>query len=537
MTARKLVVILLAYQLLVFCFVTFRPYSLTPPGHIYLPTSKSFLYPTFFSPNQILQAKDGAWGIKDTHTTRPQGRAFAVWYFVLSGKIAKLFALSPTTMYIAGEIFGGIAVFFAAYILVATLLPGKYQLLGLLFAFIIELGPRFDSLLQFPQTKILVPANDAFTQLFRFFALPHHGLGDALGLLSLAFLVRSFNSQTIKNFVILFITTILSVFFLPPVVITLGLSVYPVLILWSVITKTFKRLLPALIIAVVVVTVAGIQTKIAFTNAGFPWDSWTAIEKSWWNNTDAWNQYASSLLSYIPFCILLVVVFPFRWRYWTKQLRLSVLLLFGWVLMPLVYIPVSNYPFFPVANMRLIDGSLYIAAGFLSAIALIESITVIPNEKIKRGVFSVIIGLTIGISCFVTWTYDYPFLKYQQQLDPHAYPATTTWGGIQYMQKLPRESGVMVREYFGEILPGFANVRVYIGGQHGFPDWLERQANAITFFSGTLPESEAKQFLKTNDIQYVFYGPDEQSVTTKSPLYPDILKPVFNNDSVTIFSL
>ena len=34
---------------------------------------------------------------------------------------------------------------------------------------------------------------------------------------------------------------------------------------------------------------------------------------------------------------------------------------------------------------------------------------------------------------------------------------------------------------FGEIIPGFADVRVYIGGTHGFPDWLDRQQKAITF--------------------------------------------------------
>ena len=90
---------------------------------------------------------------------------------------------------------------------------------------------------------------------------------------------------------------------------------------------------------------------------------------------------------------------------------------------------------------------------------------------------------------------------------------------------------------FGEIIPGFADVRVYIGGTHGFPDWLDRQQKAITFFSGKLSASDAMSFLQTNDIQYIFYGPDEQAVTQTPELYPNILTPLFHNPSVTVFSV
>ena len=510
---------------------------ITPPGHVYLPTSKSYLYPIFFSPNQILQAKNGAWGIKDTHTTAPQGRAYAVWFFVLSGKIAHVLNIEPTTFYTITQILGMIAVYAAAYFLATVLLPKKYQALALLFAFFIELGPDVTSLVQYPVTKTFSPANSAFILLFRFFGLPHHAWGDALALLSFAFLIRTYQKRSLPNALALFITTITSAFFLPPVVITLGLSVYPMLILLSFLTRTFNKLLLPLVIATIAVAIAGIQTKIAFANAGFPWSAWTTIEKSWWTNTDAFHQYASSLIPYIPFGILLGIAILFRWKLWTAQLRQTMFLLAVWVAMPLIYIPISDKSFFPVANMRLLDGNLYVAAGFLSAISLIESASLIKHAAIRRMTLVLFTAITLGTSVLVSSMYTIPFLAYQANMDPHAYPFITTWEGVKFLKTVPKGSGILVREPFGEILPGFADIRVYIGGQHGFPDWLDRQAKAVTFFSGTMQEDQALQFLKTHDIQYVFYGPDEQAVTAQKPLYPNILKPVFQNATVTIFKV
>lgn len=180
---------------------------------------------------------------------------------------------------------------------------------------------------------------------------------------------------------------------------------------------------------------------------------------------------------------------------------------------------------------------MYMSAGILSAIGLLEAARLIASEKVRKMVLAAVTGLTIGFSLYISSVYLSSFFRYQNDVEPHAYPATSTWQAMQFLRTVPAGSGVMVREYFGEMLPGFANIRVYIGGQHHFPDWLNRQAAAITFFSGTMSEEGAKQFLKSSDVTYVFYGPDEQSVTTISPLYPDILKPVFQNATVTIFSL
>ncbi len=94
----------------------------------------------------------------------------------------------------------------------------------------------------------------------------------------------------------------------------------------------------------------------------------------------------------------------------------------------------------------------------------------------------------------------------------------------------------MVREFSGNIMAAYADVRIFLGAYH-FPDFWERSAIAQKFFSGELTDEEARQTLHDNDISYVFYGPDEQSWNTTGTLYPDILTPIYTTATVTIFSI
>ncbi|OGG11948.1 hypothetical protein A2Z00_04025 [Candidatus Gottesmanbacteria bacterium RBG_13_45_10] len=528
---------ILTVQLGVFLYIALRPFTLTPPQHTYTVLGKVYLYPIFYYPNMIIQGRDGEWSIRDTHTTAPQIRAHAQWFFIIAGKISALLNIEPNALFIILQILGGIAVFSVSYLGIRYLLPNKYHLLALFFALGMEVGPRLDRLFTSSGLSSFVPAFDSQTLILRHFGLPHHTWAEALGLVSLILLVLAYYTPTVPKLIALFVTAFLATLFLPPLMMTIGLSVYSVFILWAIVTRSLKKLITPLIVATIAIGIVGIQTKFEFAQAGFPWNSWSAVEKTWWNNKDAIMQYASALLPYIPFFILLLIAVPAKWKQWSNKLRLVIILMAAWIIIPFFLIPISAYDFFPIANLRLVDGYHYLAAGILAAVGLVECLTLLGNVKARKMALVLVTAFTIGISALLSITYLVPFLASQKQLDPHAYPLTTTMQGIYFLRTLPKESGIMVRESFGEIITGFANVRVYIGGIHGFPDWLQRQWLANRFFSGTLPPQEALDFLHANDITYVFYGPDEQSSTTQSPLYPSVLQPIFQNQSVTVFKV
>lgn len=484
----------------------------------------------------ILQAKDGAWGIKDTHTTAPQNWLQGQWFFVTTGKLAALFHMSPTMMYFLSQIAGAGTLFAVTYILITRFLPKSVHYLATLFALTLELGPFPNYFGQFTNLSSWTPAINDFILLFRHFDLAHHVWAEAAGFASVILVMKAYYKPSALSLLGIFVTTCISIWCVPSIVVTLWLLPYPVFLVWALITGKIKNSFLPIVTAFAAAAISGIQTEIAFSQAGSPWSHYTLNEKFWVTNGTIIQQYLTSLLLYLPFLLLFFIVLPFVWNHWSSRLRLTVILLIAWVLTPFIGIPLSTLSFFPVANFRIIIAPMYISAGILSAIGLSEALHFLPWEKARKTILVVVVGITIGFSMLLTYVYLHSFILYQNDMNPHAYPVTSTWDGMQFLRTIPQNSGIMVREFFGEMLPGFANVRVYIGGTHGFPDWIQRRANTISFFSGTMTEAEAKQFLTSSDISYVFYGPDEQAVTTKSPFYPNVLKPVFQTATVTIFS-
>src|SRR3989338_9120236 len=120
-----LTLILFLIQLGLLIYPPPRPYRIAPPGYTYNAIGINFYYPSM-----IRQAKDGAWGIMDTHSTTQNTTIYAQLFFVALGKIAAVFSIDPITMYQIARITGGLAVFVATYVLIITALPKSIQSLA-----------------------------------------------------------------------------------------------------------------------------------------------------------------------------------------------------------------------------------------------------------------------------------------------------------------------------------------------------------------------------------------------------------------------
>lgn len=524
-----LLFVLFTLQLSLFLYVTIRPFRLAPPGHTYTVLSKNFLYPIFFYPSMILQAKDGAWSVLDSHTTAPQKSTSSQWFFIAAGKFARLGNVEPAYLYIVLQALGGSALFAATYLFITRFLPKPYHLPAILFTFGLEVGPLTATIFS------PIPAFDSQILVFRNFGLAHHIWGLVMGIISLYLLFISFQKPTLARLTGLAVIALIGTATLPPVMLIIMITVYPALLLSAYAEGTQKKLLIPLLIAAVSIGLMGLQTKIALTAASYPWNSYTAIEKTWWDNRQILLQYLRSLMLYTPFFGLLIIAIPFRWKTWSGGLRRTMLSMASWIVMPVLLIPLSALDIFPIANMRIVDGYHYMPAGILAAVGLMESVALLPSFWKKLALSFSLIGI-LALSLFLTTIYHTRFLATQTNTaDGHAYPATTTWEAVHFLRSVPHASGILSREWFGEIIPGFANVRVYIGGTHGFPDWLDRKRLAEEFYTGTLTPTHAQQFLWSNDISYVFYGPDEKAVNETGSLYPTVLTSVFTNRTASIY--
>ena len=524
-----LFLVLLVIQLTLYLYTTYRPFTIAPPGYSYTVMGWFYSYPNF-----ILQAKDGAWGIIDATTTRQTPRVYTQSFLVLLGKIAWLFHLHQITMYRIAQTLGGIAVFFATYQLIRLLLPHRYHAAAILFALGIEIGPLINSI---AGHAILswAPSFDSQITFNRHFGLPHHVWAEVFGLLFLITLYQSVKKISVYRLGLLIVLAFAVTITLPSYVITMMLGIVPVWFFWALSQKKLRQFLVPLAIASAVIILTGIFIKMQFAQ-GLPWKNFPTDEKTWWTNHDQFLYYFSSLTLYYPWFYLAVAAVLSTWKTLEESTKFAFLICLAWVLSPVLFIPFSTTSWFPIANFRLTDGYHYPPAGILAAIGYVNGLSFVKQKNVRSMIVNGLLALTLVASIGLTAIFTKQLWANQEALWSNVYPKTSTMQAVYFLDTLPKHSGILVREHFGNIITAFADVRVFLGAYH-FPDYPERSWLADRFLSGALSDTDAKTLLHDNDIQYIFYGPEEQERNTTGTLYPDILSPIYTTDSVTVFAI
>lgn len=472
----------------------------------------------------------------DTHTTRQVRPINLFMFFLALGRVTALSGIDPVLLYQISQVITGAFLFIVTYWFIRQILPKTLHTLSVLFILGVETGPYLASSTLQNITE-WVPSFELQHHLMdRHFGLPHHTFALAMGLLFLGIFFRLEKKFSITGVLTLAISAFIGMTVMPAYIMTLALTVFLPWTLWSIFHKSFRKyFIPAAVTAgIMLITGTWLTLETAKSP---PWSYFTATENSWWANDVILTRYTSSLIPYYPFLLLFIIGTAAYWKVWNSDIRKLSILMTTWIILPAVYIPFSKLPFFPIVNARLVDGYQYVPAGILSALGVYYFLKTISSIKIRQWISASIIVLVLAGSITLTAIYTHQTLRSQEAFWGNVYPLRTTWDGVLYMNRLPVWSGVMVREFYGEILPAFGTIRSFIGGPHGWTDWPERQWLANRFFSGELPYEEAVKLLSENDISYVFHGPDEQSLTTTGNFYPNILTSVFHNSSVTIYKV
>ncbi|HUD19824.1 MAG TPA: hypothetical protein VMR81_05250 [Patescibacteria group bacterium] len=515
-----LTTILLLVQLSLFLFLSVRPNRIAPPDREYPPIGYGYYYV-----NVMRQAIDGAWDVRDPSSTRPVPRIHIFTFFTILGKLAKITKTDPVLIYELFHVGGGVVLFFISYWFICILLPKSYHFFAVLLVLGYELIPVNN--IGFPFT--------AHSLIARHFGLPHHVWGEVFGLLSFGYLYILCKKISVAGVIMLFILGIIATQMLPSYMFSVGIPVFVTIFIYTIFTKGIKNALIPMVALGLSMLIMGISLHVE-SQKGIPFSNLVSEEKSWATNSGLIISYLTSCIVYIPFLIMLAVISVKKWRIWNSQIHLTILLCTAWILFPLIGFQLSLQSWFPIANWRLVEGTHYVPLGILSAIGLVQFFSLISHPYWKRVVTMIsLISILLYSGCALT-IYTRKKMDLQNTFWSNIYPLKSTMRAIYFLNTLPKQSGIMVREYVGEIIPGFADVHVFIDGPIGYPDWPQRQWLSQQFFSGTLTDAAALKLLKDNHIDYVFDGQDEQALTTTPKLYPSILTPIFSTDSVVIFS-
>lgn len=523
---------ILVMQLVLFGYTTIHPYTLNVPNRTYLITRGHPLYSSF-----IRQAKEGAWGLKTTHTTRPTPVVYSHLFFVFLGKIAAIGNIEPTTMYMISRVVSGIVLFWCTYFFITMVLPKRLHILGILFTLFIEPGPLLSELTWNPGLwKASIFSYYPQVVSYRHFGLPHHTMGEAIGLLLVTFIILYVRNPKPKYLILVGILGIVSTSILPPYPIILLLSVFIPWGIYSLFSKSWKRLVLPFIVAGATIGLVGLFTKYELSK-GYPWKDFNLDEKRWVTNYDVIVNYISTLLLYIPFVAYLWASLRSLWAHISDELKVTIVTMTTWVVIPPLLVPLSSAPWFPLANFRLMDGYNYVPMGILASLGFSYLIKAIKKPTTASFISGFVIMAIVTASGFLTYTYTKATLLDQYGFWSNVYLGNGHYKAFAYLNTVPRDSGVMVMNHTGEIIPDFAHVRTFIGTTPGFTQWGELYYIATRFYSGEMSDSDALDMLTREDISYVYYSDEEMYHNTKGTLYPNILTPVFELPGVTIFKV
>ena len=523
-----LTIILFILQLGLFLWITMRPFSISPPGTSYYVIHGQGAYTAY-----IRESKEGAWKIYNPFTTRPSPGIYVQLFYVFLGKIAQIFSLDPVAIFMVTRVVAGLILFLATYWFIITILPVNLQALAVVLALGLEPGPLVSEIKNIASLAMARPVIFSYFPqelALRHFGLPHHVLSEALGLLALGcvfLLVRKFSWPRLLTIGIL---TIIGTLIMPAYNSVLVITVFAAWFVWSLMKGQTKKIMPAIITIVVCLGAAGIFTKLQMDSSDM-WKYFNLDEKRWVTDGEIVINYLSSILLYLPATVFLWIILHRAWHRMAESARLTVVLATTWIVGPILYIPLTHLTIFPLANFRLVDGYTYVPAGILAALGISE----IAHAGGKR-IAMLSIALMLAVSLFLTVNYTRKTFEDQQRFFTNVYLSNDEWAPIRFLTTIPKNSGIMIMKYIGEIIPVYASVRVFLGETPGDMTWADRYQIAERFYSGQLTDSEARDIISREDISYVYWGQDEKPFLKTPSLYPNVLVPVFQTSAVTIFA-
>ena len=162
--------------------------------------------------------------------------------------------------------------------------------------------------------------------------------------------------------------------------------------------------------------------------------------------------------------------------------------------------------YFPIGFQRSLARGLWIPTAILA---------IKGGKEISRRTkwdYSLIIGLLLIFSSFSTFFMSFKKLA-ESPKNRWIYLTQEEGEIIHYLEEHGNnEEGVLASYRIANIIPAYTSKRVWAGHIFATPQVEKRLAETHRFFSGTMAEKEAKNFLKEAKIVWIFWGPEEKAI-------------------------
>ncbi|MDH7475909.1 MAG: hypothetical protein QHH09_00355 [Microgenomates group bacterium] len=496
--------------------------------------------------SKIRQGAEGRLTVVDKYDNNPsQKGVFLQMFYLLSGKVGGFFRLEPGTIYFLMRLFA--SVFWLLTIVFLNILflrQKRFYLLGIILCLLSASWPVIAKIDNQFWLKGYMDWWQEMDVLKRISFLPH----DVVNYLNLAFLniFLYFFSITNQKKYFFFIAVILffSFFIHPAAGLTFLISWFLFHFIKFIFFKekvnrykknNLKKFFLTTLVLVLVSLIPLFYIKTVVS--AYPWKTLVDF--------DQYQRLPFSLKEYFLALgpILISGFFGIFLVFLQKNRRF--LILTSWFLSTLMGMVI--FTFFPWQSpMRFVQTANHIPLAILSVYFF--------EAMLKRKKFSlnlilyILITITIVSGGLLTFyslksqnhfihqrvVATIPLVPYPPQV---MYPLTDFYQGLKWLEKnTDRQSIVLSKITAGNYIPAYAGNFVFFGHVGETPHFFEREKLVNNFFSGLMNPGEAKDFLKKEGINYIFYGPQEKDGAIRDIDRYDFIKPVFKSNYVTIYS-
>jgi hypothetical protein len=547
------------------------PYTVFPLYH----TNSDFDFNAYLS--VITQSKNGAWLMTDPYTTEPTNPTLFYFFFILVGKFALLFNLAPNIAYQIIRLISVVFYILTLYLLTKSILGPIKGAWAAIIATIGTIAPL--SLYHEPEAYVNYTdwwGNMEATN--RMDQMPHY-LVSTIFLYIIIMLVFSFLKKPHPlKLITSFLLAVFGGLFFPPMLLPLLFGLPCAYLLLYGIDCIKKRNLLKLhtreVIAFFVV-LAGIVIPYLLmlreNQNGFPWDVWANWERARWSAVTAFDKklfISFGILPYLCLPISLIILiksfshklnFKFQFSnannlnsktyiqqpitnnssstFQLSTFNFQFLFIILWAYLPYILLPITNINITFISKYRLTTMSPFVPFGILASMTAFWVYNHAKWKILKWSVFILILATTIPVTVFfIPKQVQYMKITKINTSFYHYYVPISDWVAIGYIRdNVPKKSIVLANRFLGNLIPAYAEVITYVGHHVHTKNFDAKDWETNKFYSNQMSTNEAYGFIKSNNIQYIMYGPGERLQSTNLN-YP-FLKIYYKNNGTLIYTL
>lgn len=492
--------------------------------------------------SKIRQGQEGRFTVVDKYDNHPEQKgAFLQIFYLLLGKLTKPFGFSPILTYHLARVF--LSVIWVMLIITLNIYFLKKLSLVNLGVILSLLTASFPVFYQFQDQWWITYYMNWWQELDilkRISFIPHDTVNYIF--VSIFTILLSLLEKDKKYFSILYILIFISVFIHPAgaILFIASWTLYHLIKMFmfeslskNYITNIIKQTF------VLIISVLLPLLYIKFATSTYPWKSLLDFDL---NHRGVLN-IKDYILSLGPIFITGITGAFFV----LIKKKIELLPLVAWIFGAAICI--FLFKFFPYqTELRFIQTANHIPLAILSAYLFGFFI---KKYKDRLSIYSIYILISLIVILGIVQAV-YSIKSQAQFIDQRAratlplvpnppqimYPLTDFYNGLIWLENnTGKDTVVLSKITAGNYIPAYSGNFVYLGHGSETPHYEQRSLIASGFFSGNLTEKEAYEFLKTEHIGYIFYGPQEKENSQKDISTYQFLKPVFQSNQVIIYKV